>query len=233
MDVPKLLGSYVTLTQAKTGIGATQRHVDQNLKWFAAVTPDNRILIQPMGDDMTLSGLVKPTSREEFFINFYPESADFDKYILPDMKALIAWLGPKGAPPPTGAPAGRSARLFSGLLAIIRGQPTSKIKPEDYDIARAMLAAGQEMNLLLSFQQQITTAAIDERKHGNYDHALRYYERSMEVGGKDDHLLFNLARVHYEMGNVDMARKTLYEAMAINPDLAPAKKFLDFLDSKS
>ena len=226
---PKLLGPYLTFVVNKMGSGATQRQAEQQLKWFAAVSPDNKVLVQPMSEDLTLSGLVKIVPSADFYINYNPDIPIFCNYIAPDMKMLDQWIGPKGSPPPASPPSGRIARMFSGFLSIIRGHPTSKIKQEDYDTVRGMLEAVIGMDVMACFQKSITGEAIFERKQGNYSQALSYYNRSMALGGKDSHLLFNMARVYYEMGDIDQAKNCLEEALKSSPDLEPARKFLEFI----
>ena len=67
---------------------------------------------------------------------------------------------------------------------------------------------------------------IELRKMGLYHEALENYHRALGASSDDDHLWFNLGRAFHEDGRSDLAKKMMHKALALNPDLVEAKKFL-------
>jgi tetratricopeptide (TPR) repeat protein len=60
---------------------------------------------------------------------------------------------------------------------------------------------------------------------------VSYYSKALEIDGYNDHIMFNLARVYFEMGQLDEARNQLFRALEINPELEMARRFLRYLDA--
>ena len=82
------------------------------------------------------------------------------------------------------------------------------------------------------FVYSLASAAIRHRKNLNYDQAVFYYMKAMDIGGEDPNILFNLARVYHELGAEDRAISSLKRALALNPKMKMARQFLDFLTIK-
>ena len=61
--------------------------------------------------------------------------------------------------------------------------------------------------------------------------ALACHRRALSLSPKDEHVLFNVARSEYEMGNLPAAKAYLAESIAAAPDFDAARNFLDFLNS--
>jgi tetratricopeptide (TPR) repeat protein len=59
--------------------------------------------------------------------------------------------------------------------------------------------------------------------------STQFHEKAHALSPKDEHILFNLARVFYESGKYDKAKICLEEALAIAPEFKPGRDFLDFI----
>ncbi|MEA4856960.1 tetratricopeptide repeat protein, partial [Solidesulfovibrio sp.] len=70
---------------------------------------------------------------------------------------------------------------------------------------------------------------ISLRKQGLFDEALKYYFRARELSPDDDHLLLNIARVYFEQHRLPEAEAAARQALALNPDLAEARRLLDHI----
>jgi hypothetical protein len=59
--------------------------------------------------------------------------------------------------------------------------------------------------------------------------ALAHAEKVVSLAPDDEHAHFNIARIHWQMGDGDKARESLSEALRIMPDMGIAKTFLEYL----
>jgi len=71
------------------------------------------------------------------------------------------------------------------------------------------------------------------RKRGWLQLALTHAERVVSLAPEDSNAHFNLARIHWQMGDNDKAREELAETLRITPDMEYAKSLLDVLDGKA
>lgn len=70
---------------------------------------------------------------------------------------------------------------------------------------------------------------IKLRQLGMHSEAIEHYERALAIGGKDEHLWFNLGRAHYESGDRQQAYAALKRSLEINPKFEEARMFLQGL----
>lgn len=62
--------------------------------------------------------------------------------------------------------------------------------------------------------------------------ALQHQLRVVELSPKDDHALFNVARVYYDMGDYGNTIRYLNRAIALNENLKSAQRFLEYVRSE-
>ncbi|MDL2317337.1 tetratricopeptide repeat protein [Desulfovibrio sp. OttesenSCG-928-A18] len=63
--------------------------------------------------------------------------------------------------------------------------------------------------------------------------ALACHMRALGFAPRDEHILFNVARTEYELGNVDAAKEYLRRALEATPDFSIASNFLNFLNGQN
>jgi tetratricopeptide (TPR) repeat protein len=68
------------------------------------------------------------------------------------------------------------------------------------------------------------------RRKGKARLSLMAHERALGLAPGDGHILFNLARSEYELGDIRAAKTYLQQALSVLPDFAPARSFLAFLE---
>ena len=67
---------------------------------------------------------------------------------------------------------------------------------------------------------------IAYRKQNKYDKALLLYNRAQQYHPEDEHLMFNMARAHYEAEHQTDAIQKLEEALTISPNFKAAKNLI-------
>jgi tetratricopeptide (TPR) repeat protein len=227
-----MLGSYSTHKRAHTGTGTTQHNMKQHIMWLAARLPTMEICIQPLDPSRLPTGLVSVISSADFFQNYLPEADCYDEHIRPKAKKFYEWLGEGGTPMPQDKPNKANKPFLLGFLAVLHRTAGVAMRENDLEQLRILAHQAAEMEFFGNFQTGIAAAAIQQRKARNFPLAIDFYSRALQIR-EDDHLLFNAARVHYEMKNTAAATECLTKALALNPELTVARQFLDFLAASS
>jgi len=227
-----VLGSYSTKKQTRVGTGTTKQEREQTIMWLAAQLPTSDICIQPLDPSNIPTGIVSTINNAEFFQHYIPEATCYDQYIRPGTKKLADWMGAVGMPMPQEKPDAETGRLLRGFLSILHGEGGMAMRADDTDNLRKLVQQAVGMRFYDHFQVSIASAAVRLRKERNYQLAIDFYLRALQIR-EDDHLLFNIARTHYEMKNIDAAKDCLAKALALNPELTIARQFLDFIAPSS
>jgi hypothetical protein len=223
-----VLGSYSTRKQTLVGTGTTKQERGQTIMWLAAQLPTTDICVQPLDASNIPTGVVNTIANSEFFQHYIPESDCYDKDIRPGVQKLAAWLGAAGTPMPQEKPDPEIGRFLRSFLAIFHGEAGKAMRADDADELRLLVQQASDMHFYDHFQIGISSAAVRQRKERNYPLAIDFYSRALQIR-EDDHLLFNTARTYYEMKNIDAAKECLTKALALNPELAIARQFLEFI----
>ena len=223
-----VLGSYSTRKQTLVGTGTTRQERLQTIMWLAAQLPTTDICVQPLDAANLPTGIVSTIKSSEFFQHYLPEADCYDKHIRPGAKKLAAWMGSAGTPLPQEKPETEIGLFLRGFLAILHGEAGMTMREGDPNTLRQLVHQSINMRFFDNFQIGISLAAVRQRKERNYPLAIDFYSRALQIK-EDDHLLFNIARTYYEMKNIDAAKECLSKALALNPELAVARQFLNFI----
>jgi len=226
-----MLGSYSTHKQTQIGTGTTSKSgTQQHIMWLAAQLPSAKICVQPLDPDNIPTGIVNTVDSADFFQHYVPEAACYNRHIRPGVQKLSAWIGAEGTPLPPGEP-DREIKLFlRAFLAVLHEEAGIALREGELDDLRLLVRQALGMRVLDHLQISLSLAAIRLRKERNYKLAVDYYARALQIR-EDDHILFNMARTYYEMKEIASAKKCLLKALAINPKLAVAQQFLDFINT--
>ncbi|SHN48651.1 tetratricopeptide repeat protein [Desulfovibrio litoralis] len=74
--------------------------------------------------------------------------------------------------------------------------------------------------------------ARELRKLKLYRLSLKAYQKAKSLSPNDPHILFNMARLHYDLEHKQKVITYLEKALDLNPDFAEAKQFLKFIKKK-
>ena len=220
-------GVFVSVRHERTGTGTTARESVQRITWFGTLRDDGVALVMPLSDRMLPTGIIREVPEERFLEEFMPDQATYEEHIRETAESLRGRLQLASTLPTDLYPEERI--LLDALSALLHGR--SAAKPVDADIPAVLelLAHGQEGRSAGAFQTRLSGAAVDYRRQGDYPRALLFYDRALTMQGQEDRLLFNVARVHYEMGELAEAETCLKRALESNPALEEAGRFLAFL----
>jgi len=222
------------------GTGTTKRDRQQLTYWFVRRMTMDDYELQPLNANSVPSGLRTTISKGDFLKNYNPETGYYETRTLPALKSLQkkVELGEK---------------FFQKGLLSQAEKEFLKAVMVDEENAQANLGLGavyceqgefkkvkKVINILLNNddafreeqRQQFNTFGISLRKQGQHEDAIRFYTRALEVDPDDEHLHFNLARVHYDTGDELECLRHIETSLTLNPQFDAGLKFLEYLSKK-
>jgi len=226
----KISGIFSCKTSIKVGFGATKQTALSETFWFVKETPNGNFSVQSLDMDFKRQGQPFEISRNTLFEDYHLE---------PDLSYRLL------SQPLLIGDHYRASTKYNQAE-----QEYQKIKRIDEDNIRANFGLGllylamdkpdkasyifnRLVELEETFEPQhkhlFNEFGISLRKKGLFDEALKYYFRARELCADDDHLLLNIARVYYEQHRLPEAETAARDALALNPDLAEAKRLLDHI----
>ena len=115
---------------------------------------------------------------------------------------------------------------FSALMGQLDESPYPAVEQEvEQLLSRGAGATWKQKYMFSEFGMAL-------RRKGKPRLALIAHERALGLAPGDGHILFNLARSEYELGDIAAARIYLEQALTVLPDFAPARSFLSFLEGQ-
>lgn len=81
--------------------------------------------------------------------------------------------------------------------------------------------------IMAAHKHMFTDFGVDLRKSKLYELALTCFRRALELSPGDSHAVFNVGRALYELGKYKEACEYLNQALALEPDLACARRLLE------
>lgn len=215
----------------KIGEGATKRTTDGMLYYFAEKLESGELFIQTLNADFMPGGDKKKITDDEFLANYKPEPLVYYNQVKPKLDAVEEHIA-QGDKARAEEKFKKAERQYEAAL---------KIDPDNvravFGLGLTYLQAQNTDNAQEIFEKLMTLEAAFEpgqkhlfnefgmrlRKAKMLDQALKYYEKAQAVSGDDDHLLFNVGRVLYDMERFDDSLETMRKALEINPELDAAK----------
>ncbi|EHJ46483.1 Tetratricopeptide TPR_2 repeat-containing protein [Solidesulfovibrio carbinoliphilus subsp. oakridgensis] len=223
----RISGIFSCKTTIKVGFGTTKQAALSETYWFVKELETGRMQVQSLDMDFKRQGQPFEISREKLFEDYHLE---------PDLSYRLL-----------------SQPLLVGDHYRATNKPANaeqeyhKIRRIDEDNIRANFGLGlvylaldktdkatyifdRLVRLEEAFEPRhkhlFNEFGISLRKKRLFDEAHKYYSRARELSPDDDHLLLNIARVYFEQNRLPEAEAAAREALALNPDLAEARRLL-------
>ena len=195
--------------------------------WLVLKNSDSDYRALEMDENGKFTGSVQHIQEDDLLEGYMPDTAFFKKHFQEPVKKLMALLShKKEAFLPELEP------LLAALTALIRNQPINPgLAPNANELKTLGFALKDfdPVNPNFVFIYSLVNSAIRHRKNQNYDQAVFYYMKALDLDGEDPNVLFNLARVYHEIDMEERAISSLKRALELNPEMEMARQFLDFL----
>lgn len=94
---------------------------------------------------------------------------------------------------------------------------------------RVFEALLSESDLVPAHKHMFTDFGISLRKSKLLDMALNHHLKVVELSGSDENAHHNVARIYFEMGDINNAIKFLKRSLELNPALDASERFMRFI----
>lgn len=226
--MPKLAGSFYTITSSELGEGTTKQETLRRVNWFAIYLDDERVLVYATDSKGLPTSVSRTVSLKEFFGKFIPDSEHYNAVIQP----LLASTRDK-LEAAKGNPSGLNVeeRVVHKALQIDKAHLSGLSEERMRTLPQELLRELPDYEAqAVEHKHRLNTASIESRKSGRYQEALELYNAMLRTTPDDYHVVFNVARVYFEKQEYLTCSKCLQLALEYAPDFKEAKKFLAYLD---
>lgn len=221
----------------RLGTGGTSRRTARQVYFFAERDEQGNLYVQPLNDKYHPAGERRSVTLEEFLNSFRPEPLFYYNRVLPAMEGVESCLE-KGDRHLEANRAELASKSYKRALETdennvrgIFGLGLSYLAQGLEEDAEAIL--GRLMGLELAFDPAhshlFNQFGIQLRKTGMLEQALEYYNKALSLCGQDEHLHFNVCRIHYAMGDNQEALRCLDKALELNSGFGEGLKMRAYL----
>ncbi|NJB67820.1 tetratricopeptide (TPR) repeat protein [Desulfobaculum xiamenense] len=224
-------GVFSEEVSATVGFGATKRRTVTKKLWFVERTENGDTTMRPVNKNLVPTGNAVPTTPEDVLRDFVPEPDMFMSQVAPRMRELEQTVDVADDHREKG-------ELYSAEFQYVQALEVDEDHIRaNFGIGLTYLEQGEldksrsTLEKIVSLDAAFTEAhkhlfnefGIRLRRNGMFRECIAYYTRAMELGENDDHLLFNVARAHYEAQDIDKAMIAIEECLRLNPALGEAR----------
>ena len=235
-EYPIILGVYSHRRGIRVGTGSTQTQHQKVTYWFARQLAQEDFDVQPLNIYHVPSGLREFVKSEKLMAEYTPEPNYYQVNTVPALKSLFEKIS-KGEEYLKGGQLDAAEKEFIKALMIddLNVQANyglGEVYTEKNEFEKLLkvlkVLMGLEDAFNLENRERLNSFGVRLRKNGHFDQAVSFLEKALVINPEDDHILFNLARVHFDKKDYENCKKRLLEALELNPDFSEAKKFLNY-----
>lgn len=233
-EFPQVLGVFSLHKEGAIGAGSTKTSHDNITYWYVRILSVDDFEVQPLNKYHVPSGIKNIIKRSEFLPLYTPEPAYYRMNTVPALESLARKVK-KGQQFFEEGNLNEAEQQFIKALMIDERNVDANMglgkvysEKKEFDKLKRVVDTLLSIDEVFVEQQRVrfNEFGINLRKNGHYEESIRYYNKALEFTDKDEHLHFNLARVHYERGDRDGCIKALKSALELNPSFVEAQKFL-------
>ncbi len=236
-DTGPFVGVYSEKVTHTLGFGGTKRRKSAKTYWLIERDHADQIFAQALNENMVPVGERKPLAQEKFLADYCPEPDLFMSVTRPRMREIEEAVR-------KGDEHRGKEELFS---AEVEYKHALQIDEEEiranFGLGLTYLNRGDRDKARYVFGKLVTLEAAFQPKHKHlfnefgialrkgqmHKEAVLYYSRALELATDDDHLLYNLARAHFELRELGESHAVVQRALDLNPQLAEAEQLLRVL----
>ncbi|MFW5501014.1 MULTISPECIES: tetratricopeptide repeat protein [unclassified Maridesulfovibrio] len=236
----KIQGVFSAKKKSVIGTGTTKKRTEQTTYWYAEEQENGVLNVQALNTNYIPTGPQAAVEMEMFLKDYHPEPEIYLKKVIPNVDKLEKTISlgeshrAKGESYSAEYEFNKAMSLDElnvrvnfglGLTYLDRGE----MERAD-DIFKRLI--GLESCYEPQHKHLFNEFGISLRKNGMLKQALEYYLRAEKLVEEDENLHMNIARVHFEQGDLKSCLEHLRKALRLNKSLEEACIFLNFLKGK-
>lgn len=223
--IPQILGIYCSQKTEKMGTGGTAKDFVQKIYWFILQLDDESFLVYPLGDAYIPLAVTKRITVKEFISHYLPEPVYYRDHTFPIVSSIQRKLREQDGLDGLDA----KEKDFIKLLGLAKKETPSELTSEQLALRIIAQASLDAQRLEMAQRKNINTFGIQLRKDKNFDGAINYYQKALDLNPADDHVHFNIARAYFDKNDLEKSLSYLDHALKINPDFLEAAKFRNYI----
>ena len=240
-DFPTVLGVYSLRRTDDVGTGATQTQHSQLTYWYARQLDQVTVETQPLNVYHVPSGIKRKTALNEFLRAYTPEPRYYESNTVPALRSLKAKIDQGEKCFSMGLLDEAEKAFLKALMIDEENVPANYGLGDVYAEQKDFLKLRKVLNVLIGlddafsgeYRQKLNTFGINLRKQGCLDESIEFFNKALEIQKNDEHIYFNLARVHFDKGEIDKCLGNLNMATTINPSFAEARQFIAYCEKRA
>lgn len=231
---PQILGVYSRAVEAQLGMGGSSREAAGRTYWFVRLMPDDSYELRPLNSNCLPTNIVSTMGKRDFMEHYRPELGYYEKRTMPVLESLKKKLAKGQEHFQSGELDKAECEFCKAMLldetnvAANTGLGAIFCERQQYKKLQGVIdrLMGNDLFFLEEERHRFNDFGINLRKAGMYRESISFYEKAVDLNPEDEHLLFNLARVHFEQADLTRAMECLETALELNPEFPQAKSFL-------
>lgn len=223
--IPQILGVYCSQKTEKMGTGGTAKDFVQKIYWFILQLDPESFLVYPLGDAYIPLAVTKRITVKEFISHYLPEPVYYRDYTFPIVRSIQRKLHEQGGLDGLDA----KEKDFLKLLGLAKKEAPCELTAEQLAVRIIAQAGLDAQRLEMAQRKNINTFGIQLRKDKNFDGAINYYQKALDLNPQDDHVHFNIARAYFDKNDIEKSLAYLEHALKINPGFVEADKFRNYI----
>lgn len=233
-------GVFSEISTKSVGFGATKRKEKIKRLWLLERDEEGVTSIRSLNSDYLPTGEAKTVELDKIMNGFYPEPGIYMNKVAP--KLYEAEKHTDEGDEHRGNEEHYSAEYsYKSALAIDEDHIRA-----NFGLGLTYLAMGDSKRAQHTFQKIVSLDSafdpdhkhlfndfgISLRKSGMFEECFSYYNRALELHPEDDHLLFNIARAHFDAEDYPAAMEASSKALDVNPDQKQALRLREAILAK-
>ncbi|MFZ5425944.1 MAG: tetratricopeptide repeat protein [Thermodesulfobacteriota bacterium] len=237
-DFPAILGVFSLRKTDDIGTGATQARHAQLTYWYARQMDHQNVETQPLNVYHVPSGIRKNVLLDEFLRGYTPEPRYYEANTVPALKSLKAKIDQGEKFFSMGLLDDAEKAFLKALMIDEMNVPANYGLGDVYTEKKDFLKLRKVLTVLMGlddafsieYRQKLNTFGINLRKQGFLDESIAFFNKALEIRKDDENIYFNLARVHFDKGEMDKCLGILNIATTLNPEFSEARKFIAYCE---
>lgn len=237
-EYPTILGVFSLRKADEVGTGATQAKHAQLTYWYARQVSPAGVELQPLNAYHVPSGIRKPIPLEAFLRTYTPEPRYYEANTVPALRSLTAKIEQGEKFFSMGLLDDAEKAFLKALMIDEMNVPANYGLGDVYTEKKDYLKLRRVLNVLMGlddafsgeYRQKLNSFGINLRKQGYLDESIEFFTKALEIRKDDEHIYFNLARVHFDKGETQKCLDILGKATSLNPEFEAARKFIRYCE---
>ncbi|WP_419780940.1 tetratricopeptide repeat protein [Maridesulfovibrio sp.] len=236
----KIQGIFSVQTLSVIGTGTTKKKTKQTTYWYAEEQKNGVLQVQAVNDNYIPTGPLVAVEMETFLKSYQPEPEIYLDKVLPNIKKLEKSITLGESHRENGESYSAEYEFHKAMsldemnVRVNFGLGLTYLERGEFDRADNIFKRLVCLDSCYEPQHKhlFNEFGISLRKNGMLQQALEYYKRAEELVRHDENLQLNIARVHFELGEIKPCLEHLRSALRLNRKLEEACIFLNFLKGK-